>query len=164
MRAREVAFFFALALAAPACGGSATKADDWPCGLTMTLSGDVAFEAHDGSTTCATVNNTPGELLALFLPKSNAVLTGIGVAIVGYAPGQTGTGLSATVNIDHSDGRVFYDLRCTVDVTDNTALGGAVDGGTRYRVSASGQCSGPAMASGATIDVSPFQLTTAALR
>jgi hypothetical protein len=43
----------------------------------MTLSGEVTFQSVDGSVICATVNGTTSELLALFLPKSTAVLSSV---------------------------------------------------------------------------------------
>jgi hypothetical protein len=170
---RQIVLGFALiavvGLTAEGCGSSAASNDGGPpgeasCNLVITLSGDIGFQSKEGTMTCGTVNNTPSELLALFLPKTRSdVVAGIGVAIVGFTPGQTATGLSATVNVDDRDGRTFYALSCTADVSENTSLG-AVDGGTRYRVSAHGQCSGPAIATGGTIDLTPFVLTTTALR
>jgi hypothetical protein len=158
----------ALATAVLGCGGASAGSDGGAaqasCKLLVTLSGDITFESREGSMTCATVNNTGSELLALFLPKTRSdVLAGVGVAISGYTPGQTATGLSATLDVDDRDGRTFYALGCTIDVSENSGLG-SVDGGTRYLVSAHGQCSGPAMATGGAIDVSPFELTTTALR
>jgi hypothetical protein len=166
MRIPAAAFLLAAVLTASACGSStkgASDASNTSCRLILTLSGEVSLAFGEGSASCMTVNGTPSELLALFQPKSNAVVSGLGIAVTQFTAGQVGTGYPATLNIDLADGRTFYALACTVDIDENTAVGTTTTG-TKYRISGQGQCSIPATASGASIDVSPFQFTTTALR
>jgi hypothetical protein len=129
----------------------------------MTLTGEVNLGFADGSVTCANVNGTGSELLSLFMAKSHAVVTDVGIAVIDFAPGQVGTGYSATVDVELADGRSFGSLGCTVDLGENVAVGTASNG-TQYRVSGQGQCRTSAIASGASIDVSPFEFTTLAIR
>jgi hypothetical protein len=45
----------------------------------------------------------------------------------------------------------------TIDLTENVAVG-TVSNGTQYRISGQGQCRVPAVASGASINVSPLRV------
>jgi hypothetical protein len=141
--------------------GGATNTDS--CRLIMTLSGEVSFQSNEESVRCMSVNNVAPELLAIYVPNTTGVVTGIGIAIVDLPIGEVGTAYSATLNIEHSDGRTFYALNCSVDVAADVALATS-DAGTRYRVAGQGQCSGPALAKGGSITISPFEFAIEARR